>query len=149
MPTRRLATILSIDVARYSRMMQTDAGGVLAALNTLFRETVRPRCANHGGRVVKLMGDGALLEFPSCYSAILCAINIQDDTKARNDTGLYREPIELRAGLHVGDVISEGGDVFGNSVNVASRLQGMAEPGGIMLSRSVADLCGDELPALL
>jgi class 3 adenylate cyclase/pimeloyl-ACP methyl ester carboxylesterase len=146
MATRRLATILSIDVVGYSRLMQSDASGVLAALSTLFRNVVQPRCAAQGGRVVKLMGDGALLEFPSCHGGILCAIDIQTENVAQNQNGLYSEPIGLRIGLHVGDVISEGDDVFGNCVNIASRLQAMAPAGGIFLSKSVADMCAEELP---
>jgi class 3 adenylate cyclase/pimeloyl-ACP methyl ester carboxylesterase len=142
---RRLATILAIDVAGYSRMMQADAAELLAALNTIFHRVVKPRVAEHGGRVVKLLGDGALVEFPSAFSAIACATAIQTDLRGTPPPYSYREPIALRMGLHAGDVLAEGGDIFGDGVNIAARLQAAAEPGNILLSRTVADLAGGEV----
>lgn len=145
MTDRRLATILSIDVAGYSRMMQSDAGAVLKVLNTIFRSLVKPKVAANGGRVVKLLGDGALVEFPSAFQAVTCAIAIQEDMRQVPLPYAYRETIYLRMGLHAGDVLVEGEDIFGDGVNIAARLQTAAQPGGILLSRTVADLAGSDI----
>ncbi len=149
MKGRRLATILAIDVAGYSHMMQADAAGTLAALNAIFHRVVKPRVAEHGGRVVKLLGDGALVEFSSASSAVASATAIQTDLRGTPPPYRYSEPIELRMGLHAGDVLVEGGDIFGDGVNIAARLQAAAEPGGILLSRIVADLAGSDLARCL
>ena len=146
MAERRMATILAIDVVGYSRMMQSDAAGVLAALNSIFNKSVKPSVAGKNGRVVKLLGDGALIEFQSAYEALSCAAAIQEDLRGTNAPYSYCEPIFLRMGLHAGDVLVEGEDIFGDGVNIAVRLEAEAEAGGILLSRTVADLAGNDLP---
>ena len=150
MATRRLATVLSIDVVGYSKMMQADASGTLSALNSVFRSLVRPRVAANEGRIVKLLGDGALVEFQSAYQALVCAVSIQEqlrDAGPSHDSN--EDSILLRMGLHVGDVLVEGEDIFGDGVNTAARLQAAAEVGGVLLSRMVADLAGGDLPCRL
>lgn len=146
MAERRMATILAIDVVGYSRMMHSDPAGVLAALNNIFGKLVKPSVANNNGRVVKLLGDGALIEFQSSYHAIACAAAIQKGMRGPNAPHSYSEPIFLRMGLHAGDVLVEGEDIFGDGVNIAARLEAEAEAGGILLSRTVADLAGSDLP---
>ena len=147
MPERRFAIILSVDVAGYSRMMSRDAQRVLAALNALFRSVVRPTVAAHRGRIVKLMGDGALIEFPSVTGGVSAAAEIQRRTAGA--AAVSGEPIMLRMGLHAGDVLVEGDDLFGDCVNIAQRLQAAAEPGGILVSGTLADLAGGDLPCRL
>lgn len=146
MAKRRLATILAIDVVGYSAMMQSDATGILAALNTIFRSIVKPSVAAMDGRIVKLLGDGALIEFQSAFQALSCAVAIQEEMRGSNAPYRYSEPIFLRMGLHAGDVLVEGQDIFGDGVNIAARLQAEAEAGGVLLSRTVADLAGSDLP---
>lgn len=146
MAERRTATILAIDVVGYSRMMQSDAAGVLAALNSIFSKLVKPSVADKNGRVVKLLGDGALIEFQSSYQALSCAAAIQEAMRGADAPYSYSEPIFLRMGLHAGDVLVEGEDIFGDGVNIAARLEAEAEAGGILLSRTVADLAGSDLP---
>jgi class 3 adenylate cyclase/pimeloyl-ACP methyl ester carboxylesterase len=146
MAKRRLATILAIDVVGYSRMMQSDAAGLLAALNTIFRSIVKPHVAAMDGRVVKLLGDGALVEFQSAFQALSSAVAIQEEMRGPNAAYQYGEPIFLRMGLHAGDVLVEDQDIFGDGVNIAARLQAEAEAGGVLLSRTVADLAGSDLP---
>ena len=128
---RRLAAILAADVVGYSRLMGIDEAGTLARVNALRRELIDPTIASHAGRVVKLMGDGALVEFASAVDAVTSAIEIQRKVRER-ETG--SDPIRLRIGVHVGDIIIENGDIFGDGVNVAARLEGVAEPGGISIS---------------
>lgn len=146
MTGRRLSTILALDVAGYTRMMQADAAGLVKALNAVFRGLVEPAVSRHQGRVIKLLGDGALVEFSSAYNAVNCGAEIL--TGLRDPGTLYRfqEPIVLRGGIHAGDVIVEGGDTFGTGVNVAARVQAAAAPGGLWLTRMVADLAGADLP---
>ncbi len=143
---RRLSAILALDVVGYSRMMQEDAAGVLAALNAIFRSVVTPAVAAAEGRVVKLLGDGALIEFPAAAQALRCAVRIQQEL--RRPDSPYNDPrsIFLRAGLHAGDVVVEGDDIFGDGVNVAARLQSAAEPGSVLMSRSFCDLAGSDIP---
>lgn len=143
---RRLAAILTIDVAGYSRMMEQDASGVLSALNAIFRTVVKPRVSRSNGRIVKLLGDGALIEFSSALEALNCAAAIQGEMRAADPPYRYREPIFLRIGIHASDILIEGEDVFGDGVNIAARLQGEAEAGGVMLSKTVAELAGGDLP---
>jgi class 3 adenylate cyclase/pimeloyl-ACP methyl ester carboxylesterase len=139
---RRLVAILSLDVVGYSRMMQSSPGRLLKTVSLLYRELVAPTVQANNGRVVKLLGDGALIEFPSAGEALDAAIAIQ--TRLREDDHPYQEPerIRLRAGLHVGDVTVEGDDIFGDGVNIASRLQAEAEPGSVLASRMLCDLAG-------
>jgi class 3 adenylate cyclase/pimeloyl-ACP methyl ester carboxylesterase len=149
MPTRRFAVVLSIDVVGYSRMMQRDAAGLLAALNSVYRALVRPMVAAQGGRIVKLMGDGALVEFPSAFGGVVAAVEIQRAMSKPEVSCGSAEPIRLRMGLHAGDVIVEGEDIFGDCVNLAQRLQAAAEPGGVLLSGTMAELAGNDLPCRL
>jgi adenylate cyclase len=136
---RRLAAILSADVAGYSRLMGIDEAGTLARLKTLRRELIDPQIAAHFGRVVKLMGDGTLVEFGSAVDAVACAIDIQRGMAERNTAEPQDKRIELRIGINVGDIIIEGDDIFGDGVNIAARLEGVADPGGICLSRGAHD----------
>jgi adenylate cyclase len=142
---RRLTAILAADVVGYSRLMGTDEAGTLAALKRHRREFVEPKIAEHKGRVVKLAGDGMLVEFSSVVNAVACAAEIQRGMLGRNE-GLPRSRrIELRIGVHLGDVIVEDGDIFGDGVNVAARLEGLADPSGIAVSASVRDQVGSRL----
>jgi adenylate cyclase len=132
---RRLAAILSADVVGYSRLMCMDEAGTLSRLNALRRQLIDPTIAAHSGRVVKLMGDGALVEFASAVDAVNCAIEIQSQLRAHDAGG--SDPILFRIGINVGDIIIEGEDIYGDGVNIAARLEGLAEPGGIYVSRAV------------
>ena len=136
---RRLAAILSADVAGYSRLMGIDEAGTLARLKALRREFIDPEIAAHLGRIVKLMGDGMLVEFGSAVDAVTCAIEIQRGMAERNTAEPQDKRIELRIGINVGDIIIEGDDIFGDGVNIAARLEGIADPGGICLSRGAHD----------
>lgn len=142
MSKRHLAAILSLDVVGYSRMMQDGAQSVLKSLNTLYRDVITPTVKAHDGRVVKLLGDGALIEFSSAGQALEAAIVIQTKVTERDAITGHATPVQLRAGLHVGDVTVEGDDIFGDGVNIAARLQAAAEPGGILASRTLCDLAG-------
>src|SRR3984893_11156869 len=131
---RRLAAILSADVVGYSRLMGIDEAGTLARLNALRRELIDPTIAAHSGRIVKLMGDGALVEFASAVDAVTCAIEIQKQLR-EHDAGVSEaNPIRFRIGINVGDIIIEGDDILGDGVNIAARIEGIAEPGGISIS---------------
>src|SRR5271170_4529929 len=131
---RRLAAILSADVVGYSRLMGVDEAGTVSRLNALRRELIDPVIAAHSGRIVKLMGDGALVEFASAVDAVACAIEIQRQLR-EHDAGCSEvDPIRFRIGINVGDIIIEGEDILGDGVNIAARIEGVAEPGGISLS---------------
>jgi adenylate cyclase len=130
--TRRLAAILAADIVGYSRLMSADEAGTLEAVKAHRKGDFDPEVARHGGRIVKLMGDGALVEFPSVVEAVQCATAVQAKLAAASDFGIM-----LRIGVELGDVIIEGDDIYGNGVNVAARLQEMAEPGGICISGTV------------
>jgi len=131
---RRLAAILSADVVGYSRLMGMDEAGTLSRLNALRREFIDPMIAAHSGRIVKLMGDGVLVEFASAVDAVTCAIEIQRQVREHGAGGSESNPIQLRIGINVGDIIIEGEDIFGDAVNIAARLEGIAETGGISIS---------------
>ena len=131
---RRLAAILSADVVGYSRLMELDEAGTLSRLNALRRELIDPAIAAHSGRVVKLMGDGALVEFASAVEAVTCAIEIQRQLRERDADGSEADSIRFRIGINVGDIIIEGDDILGDGVNIAARIEGIAEPGGISIS---------------
>jgi adenylate cyclase len=133
---RRLAAILSADVVGYSRLMGTDEVGTLSRLKALRRELIDPTIAAHSGRIVKLVGDGALVEFASAVDAVTCAIEIQRQLRERDAAGSEIDPIRFRIGINVGDIIIDGEDIYGDGVNIAARLEGIAEPGGIYLSRA-------------
>ena len=131
---RRLAAILAADVVGYSRLMGEDEAGTLAALKAHRGALIDPKIAEHNGRIVKLMGDGALVEFASVVDAVQCAVEIQRAMAARNDGVPDAQRIVFRIGINLGDVIVEGDDIYGDGVNVAARLEGLAEPGGICIS---------------
>ena len=136
-PSRRTVAILAADIAGYSRLMQLAEDATLAALQAHQRELIEPLVGTHGGRVVKTTGDGMLVEFPTAAQALRCAIATQAGMASRNSAVPIDLRIAYRIGVHVGAVISDGDDIFGHSVNVAARLQALAEPGGIRLSDAV------------
>jgi len=140
---RRLAAILAADVAGYSRLMGADEEGTLDALRAIRRDLVEPKIAEHRGRIVKTTGDGLLVEFPSVVNAVRCAVEVQRAIAERNSAVPADQRIEFRIGVHQGDIIVEDGDIFGDGVNLAARLEGLAEPGGICVSGRVhADAAG-------
>src|SRR6266436_6922289 len=134
---RRLAAILAADVAGYSRLMGVDEEGTLAALKAIRRELSDPKITEHRGRIVKTTGDGLLVEFSSVVDAVRCAVEVQRAMALRNAEIPADQRIEFRVGIHQGDVIVEDGDIFGDGVNLAARLEGLAEPGGICVSGRV------------
>ena len=136
---RRLAAVMALDVVGYSRLMGKDEAGTLAALVDLRKSVVEPIVSGHSGRIVKLLGDGALVEFDSAVDAVECAIAIQDATTQRDAEGHDDKAIRLRIGINLGDIITEHGDIYGDGVNVAARLEAIAEPGGICVSGTVFD----------
>ena len=142
---RRLAAIMAADVAGYSRLMGEDEEGTLAALLALRRELGDPKIAEHRGRIVKTTGDGLLVEFASVVDAVRCAVEIQQGMAGRNAGVSPARRIELRVGINLGDIIIEDGDIYGDGVNVAARLEALAEPGGICVSRVVRDQVRDKL----
>ena len=131
---RRLAAILAADVVGYSRLMGQDEAGTLAALKAHRKELIDRKIAEHQGRIVKLTGDGMLVEFPSVVNAVACAADIQRGMRERNADVPEDRRIEFRIGVNLGDVIVEDDDIYGDGVNVAARLEGIAEPGGIAVS---------------
>ena len=142
---RRLAAILAGDVAGYSRLMGLDEEGTLAALKGHRRAVVDPKIAEHRGRIVKTTGDGILVEFASIVDAVRCAVEIQRHMAERNGQVPPERRIEFRIGLNVGDIIIDETDIFGDGVNIAARLEALAEPGGICVSRVVRDEVRDKL----
>lgn len=149
---RRLAAIVAADVVGYSRLMGRDESGTLAALKALRREVVDPRIAAHGGRIVKTTGDGLLLEFPSVVDAVRCVVEAQTAVGVRMADVPEDSRIAFRIGVNLGDIIIDGDDIFGDGVNIAARLEGIAEPGGVCLSddayrqvRGKIDLIFDDL----
>ncbi len=142
---RRLAAILAGDVAGYSRLMGADEVGTLSALKAHRAEAIDPRLVQFNGRIVKTTGDGILIEFASVVDAVQCAVAIQDGMRARNADVPAEKRVEFRIGINVGDVIIEGGDVFGDGVNIAARLEQLAEPGGICVSRGAYEQVRDKL----
>lgn len=144
---RKLITIVAMDVVGYSRMMERDEEQTLRRLNEIRGSVVEPSVARHSGRTVKTMGDGALLEFSSVVSALQCAIEIQKDLAEKNAGPGGRNQLHYRIGIHLGDVIAEGEDIYGDGVNVAARLETLAQPGGIVLSKQVFDHIGERVPA--
>ena len=143
---RRLAAILAADVAGYSRLMGADEEGTHERLQAHLAELVEPKIAEHRGRIVKNTGDGLLAEFASVVNAVRCAAEMQRGMADRNSSVPIDERIEFRIGINLGDVIVEEHDIFGDGVNVAARLEGLAEPGGICISGNVRDHIGDRLP---
>ncbi len=144
---RRLAAILSADVVGYSRLMGVDEAGTLARLQALRAEAVDPAIAEHNGRMVKLMGDGALVEFGSVVDAVECAVEIQHAVAEAAGEMAEGQRIEFRIGVNLGDVIIDGDDIYGDGVNIAARLQEIAEPGGVCISGSVFEQIKGKLDA--
>src|SRR5215813_13274290 len=142
---RRLTAILAADVAGYSRLMGADEEGTHERLRAHLRELVDPKIAEHHGRIVKNAGDGFLAEFQSVVDGVRCAVEIQRAMAERNGAAAPEKRIEFRIGINLGDVIAEDEDIFGDGVNVAARLEALAEPGGICVSRVVRDQVRDRL----
>jgi len=144
--TRRLAAIMAADVVGYSRLMEQDEAGTLAALKERRKGILQPLVAQHEGRIVKVMGDGVLVEFASAVNAVACAVELQKQMATANDGVADDRRIVLRIGINVGDVVVEGGDLYGDGIIIAVRMQAMAEPGGVCLSASVREQVGNKLP---
>ena len=143
---RRLTAILAADVKGYSRLMGADEEGTHERLKAHLGELVNPKIAEHRGRIVKNTGDGFLAEFASVVDAVRCAVEMQHGMAERNASTTSEKRIEFRIGVNLGDVIAEEHDIFGDDVNVAARLEALAEPGGICISGTVRDHVGDRLP---
>jgi adenylate cyclase len=141
---RRLAAIFAADVVGYSRLIGADEEGTLERLKAHRRELIDPKIAEHQGRIVKTMGDGVLVEFASPVKAVRCAIEVQHGMVDRNADVPQERRIEFRIGINLGDVIVEEGDISGDGVNVAARLESIAEPGAVYISRAVRDLVRDK-----
>jgi TolB-like protein len=144
--TRRLAAILAADVAGYSRLMGADEEGTLERLKALRRELVDPKIAEHHGRIVKTTGDGMLVEFASVVDAVRCAVEVQQAMAERNTGVAADSRIELRIGINLGDVIVESDDLYGDGVNIAARIEALADAGGVFVSNTVHDHVRDRLP---
>jgi adenylate cyclase len=144
-PERRLAAVLAADMVGYSRLMEADEAGTLARLKTHRAELIDPAIAKNRGRIIKTTGDGMLVEFHSVVDAVLCAAEIQRRMARRNSDVAPARWIQFRIGINLGDVIVEGDDIFGDGVNVAARLETLAEPGGICVSSAVRDQVGERL----
>ena len=142
---RRLTAILAADVAGYSRLMGEDEEGTHERLKAHLRELIDPKIAEHRGRIVKNTGDGFLAEFQSVVDAVRCAVEVQQEMADANAAIPPEKRIEFRVGINLGDVIVEGEDIFGDGVNIAARLEGLVEPGGICVSRVVRDQVRDRL----
>ncbi len=146
---RRLTTILAADVVGYSRLMGADEAGTLAVLKGHRVELFDPKAAQYGGRTVKLMGDGALMEFASVVDAVSFAVEVQVAMAARNAGVAEDRRIVFRIGINIGDIIVEGDDIHGNGVNVAARIEALADPGGVCISRAARDQVRDKLDIAL
>jgi len=144
--TRRLAAILAADVAGYSRLMGADEEGTLERLKALRRELVDRKIAEHHGRIVKTTGDGMLVEFASVVDAVRCAVEVQQAMPERNTGVAADNRIELRIGINLGDVIVESDDLYGDGVNIAARIEALADAGGVFVSNTVHDQVRDRLP---
>jgi len=142
---RPLAAILAADVVGYSRLMGKDETGTLATLRRHRETLIEPKATRHRGRIIKLMGDGALMEFGSVVDALLFAVDVQLQMREHNQAIPEDRALLFRIGINIGDVIVEGDDIYGDGVNVAARLEGLAEPGGICISRNVRDQIRDKL----
>ena len=142
---RRLAAILAADVAGYSRLMGVDEEGTLSALKELRRDLADPKIKEHRGRIVKTTGDGLLVEFASVVDAVRCAVEVQYEMAERNVGMPEERRIQFRIGINLGDIIKDGRDIHGDGVNIAARLEALAEPGGICVNRVVRDQVRDKL----
>jgi len=142
---RRLAAILAADVVGYSRLVRADEEGTLAAFAQLRADLIDPQIARHRGRIFKLMGDGMLVEFASVVDAVRCAADLQRLLSAHNAALPIDKRLEFRIGINLGDVVIDGADIHGDGVNVAARLESLAEPGGVCVSGAVYDQVRDRL----
>src|ERR1700737_3284707 len=145
-PPRRLAAILGADVAGYSRLMGMDEEGTHERLRAVRRQLVDPKIQDQHGRIVKTTGDGLLGEFASVVDAVRCAAEVQRGMIDREPEATDERRIRFRIGINLGDVIADGDDIFGDGVNIAARLEALAEPGGICVSGTVRDHIRDKLP---
>jgi class 3 adenylate cyclase/pimeloyl-ACP methyl ester carboxylesterase len=145
---RRLAAVLAADVAGYSRLMGRDEQRTLADLKRCRQALFDPQIATHRGRIVKTTGDGMLVEFASVVEAVGCAVEVQRGMAAQNAGVADDSRIEFRIGIHVGDIIIDDNDIFGDGVNIAARLEGIADPGGVCISRQVYDQIESKLPLI-
>src|ERR1051326_6249776 len=144
--TRRLAAILAADMVGYSRLMRADEEGTHERFKLHRNELIFPKIREHHGRIVKYTGDGMLAEFPSIVEAMLCAVEVQCGMSRRNRGVAEDERISLRIGVNLGDVIAEPEDIYGDGVNIAARLEALAEPDGICVSQTVYEQVRDKLP---
>ncbi len=144
--TRRLAAILAADVVGYSRLMERDETGTLAALKARRKDILQPAVAKHHGRIVKVMGDAVLVEFGSAVNAVACAVELQAAMDGANAGMAEDRRILLRVGINLGDVMVEGSDLYGDGVNIAARLEGLSEPGGLCISASVFEHVNGKVP---
>src|SRR6185503_6534537 len=142
---RRLAAVMAADVVGYSRLMEVDEAGTLARLKTIRLELIDPAIEKCKGRLIKTTGDGLLVEFHSVTDAVRCAAEFQRRMARRNEDVSPARSIQFRIGINLGDVIVENDDIFGDGVNVAARLESMADPGGLYVSAAVRDQVGDRL----
>ena len=142
---RRLAAILAADVVGYSRLIREDEASTLAAFKSHLEQLIKPKVAEHKGRIFKLMGDGVLIEFSSAVEAVLCAVEIQHTIGERNADVAEERRLAFRIGINIGDIVVEDDDIYGDGVNVAARLEGLAEPNGIYVARNVFDQVKDKL----
>lgn len=149
MAKSRLAAVLALDVVGFSQMAHRDPGQILVALNAIYRSVVRPAVLARDGRVVKLLGDGAIIEFSAAEPALACAIAVQTVMNGPQHYNPYPQRITLRAALHASDVVVNGDDIFGDAVNVASRLQANARPGGVLVTGTIRELVGGHLASRL
>ena len=146
---RRLAAILAADMVGYSRLIEADESGTIDRQRTHRRELIDPKIAEHRGRIVKTTGDGMLAEFASAVDAVRCAAEIQRGMVDREAGSAEDQRIEYRIGINVGDIITDGDDILGEGVNIAARLEGLAEPGGVCISRTARDQVRDKLDLAL
>ena len=144
-PERRLAAVLAADVVGYRRLMEVDEAGTLARLKSVRLELIDPAIDKCRGRIIKTSGDGILVEFQSVTEALRCAVDFQERMARRNRDMPASRTLLYRIGINLGDVIVERGDIFGDGVNIAARLEELAEPGGICVSAAVRDQVGDRL----
>lgn len=143
---RRLAAILAADVVGYSRLMNADETATLDAVKTCLDELIEPTITEHEGRIVKLMGDGLLAEFSSAVQSVLCAAELQKAMKTLGQGQPGERRIRLRIGVNLGDIIAEGGDIYGDGVNIAARLETLAEAEGVCVSGTVFDQVRNKVP---
>lgn len=146
---RKLTTVMAMDVVGYARLMERDETGTLDRLKDTRSSVIDPTIQRHAGRTIKVMGDGSLVEFSSVVGALLCAVEIQREIARRSASIDDDRKLQLRIGVHLGDVIIEGADIYGDGVNVAARLESIAQPGGIVLSQQVHDHIGSNVPVQL